>query len=119
MRRIEVWHQWTFGPDGLSSRQPKWVNTTRTQPWQPTQRTPVSNLALAGAHTRTAADLWSIEAAVESGRCAAQVFEPGVVVFEQYRPPLLRWIGAIDDLLYRIGDPHLLSVLVAPSPPCC
>ena len=90
IRRVEVWHEWTFSPDGIEHRQPKWANTTRTQRWLPPQRTSLPNLALAGAHTRTEADVWSIEAAVESGRRAAQVFEPGVAVLPQYRPRLVR-----------------------------
>lgn len=111
--RIEVWHEWHFRPEGIVPRQPKWVNTTNTQPWQPTQRTPVGNLVLAGAHTRTSADLWSIEAAVESGRRAAQLFETGVTVLPQHRPLALRWLGAMDDVLYRMGLPHVLYVLPA------
>lgn len=113
IHRIEVWHEWRFRPDGIVPRQPKWVNSTTTQPWQPTQRTPVSNLVLAGAHTRTDADLWSIEAAVESGRRAVQVFQPEVRVLPQHLPPALRWLGAIDDVLYRLGAPHVLDVLPA------
>lgn len=108
---VEVWHEWLFQPEGIEARQPKWVNTTTTQPWQPTQRTPVGNLVLAGAHTRTGADLWSIEAAVESGRRAAQVFESAVTVLPQHRPLALRWLGAMDDVLYRMGAPHVMHVL--------
>ena len=109
--RVKVWHEWTFSPDGIEHRQPKWVNTTRTQRWLPSQRTSLPNLALAGAHTRTEADVWSIEAAVESGRRAAQVFEPGVAVLPQYRPRLLRALGRLDDELFRRGGPHVLPVL--------
>ena len=111
IRRVQVWHEWRFSPEGIEHRQPKWVNTTRTQRWQPPQRTSLPNLALAGAHTRTEADVWSIEAAVESGRRAAQVFEPDVPVLPQYRPRLLRALGRIDDVLYRHGGPHVLQVL--------
>lgn len=108
IERLEVWHEWTFSPDGIRPRQPKWVTTTRTQPFLPAQRTPVSNLVLAGAHTRTDADVWSVEGAVESGRRAAQVLEPDVEVLPQYRPRLLRAIGAVDDVLYALGAPHVL-----------
>ncbi len=111
IQRIAVWHEWTFSPDGIRHRQPKWVNTTRTQRWLPSQRTSVPNLALAGAHTRTDADVWSIEAAVESGRRAARLFEPTVPVLPQYRPRLLRIMGRMDDVLYRHGAPHVLQVL--------
>jgi hypothetical protein len=108
VERIEVWHEWTFSPDGIRPKQPKWVTTTHTQPFLPAQRTPVPNLVLAGAHTRTDADVWSVEAAVESGRRAVQVFEPDVEVLPQYRPWLLRAIAAVDDALYAMGAPHVL-----------
>ncbi|MDO8389011.1 MAG: FAD-dependent oxidoreductase [Actinomycetota bacterium] len=111
--RIEVWHEWTFSHDGITGSDPKWVNSTHTQPFQPTQATPVPNLVLAGAHTRTAADVWSIEGAVESGRRAAQLIEPDVTVIAQHKPAALRRLGRIDDRLYRHGLPHLLDVLTA------
>jgi glycine/D-amino acid oxidase-like deaminating enzyme len=114
--RIEVWHEWTFSPDGIRGLDPKWVNSTHTQPFQPTQATPVPNLVLAGAHTRTAADVWSIEAAVESGRRAAQLIEPDVTVIAQHKPAWLRRLGRIDDQLYRLRLPHLLDVLTAAVP---
>jgi hypothetical protein len=110
--RIEVWHEWIFSPDGIRTKQPKWVNTTHTQRWLPSQRTPVSNLLMAGAHTRTDADVWSIEAAVESGRRAAQVVEPGVEVKPTWVPAPLRALQRLDDALYAAGGPHVLDVLL-------
>jgi hypothetical protein len=113
--RIEVWHEWHFSPDGIKSSQPKWVNTTKTQPNQPTQATPVPNLVLAGAHTRTEADVWSIEGAVESGRRAARVIEPGVKVIPQYVSPFLRVIRAVDNNCFAIGAPHVLDLFLIAS----
>lgn len=114
--RVEVWHEWIFSPNGISGGEPKWVNSTRTQSFQPTQATPVANLVLAGAHTRTAADVWSIEAAVESGRRAARLVEPDVTVIAQHKPALLRALGRIDDQLYRLRAPQLLDLLAAAVP---
>ena len=110
--RIEVWHEWQFSPNGIRCHQPKWVNTTNTQPYLPTQATPVPNLVLAGAHTQTAADVWSIEAAVESGRLAARVIEPGVRVIPQYKSRWLRALGEMDDVFYSAGLPHVLNILL-------
>lgn len=109
---IEVWHEWEFSPDGIRHRQPKWVNTTRTQPFLPDQRTPVPNLVLAGAHTRTSADVWSIEAAVESGRRAARVVEPDVRVVPEYVPRALRAARRVDDVCHALGLPHALDLLL-------
>lgn len=114
--RIEVWHEWMFSPEGISGGEPKWVNSTRTQPFQPTQATPVANLVLAGAHTHTSADVWSIEAAVESGRRAARLVEPDVTVIAQHKPVWLRVLGRLDDQLYRLRAPQLLDVLAVTVP---
>ena len=109
---FEVWHEWDFSPDGIKAPQSKWVNTTSTQPNQPTQATPVPNLVWAGAHTKTEADVWSIEGAVESGRRAARVIEPSVKVIPQYKPIWLRVISAVDDACFAIGAPHVLDLFL-------
>lgn len=111
MSVLEVWHEWTFSPEGIRPHQPKWVTTTNTQPYQPRQQTPVPNLVLAGSHTRTAADVWSIEGAVESGRRAAQVVDDSVYVLPQYQPLWLRTLGAMDDVCFALGLPHVLELL--------
>ena len=108
--RVEVWHEWRFSPSGIGGGQPKFVNDTTTQPHHPDQRTPVANLALAGAHTRTQADLWSIEGAVESGRRAARLFDPRVPLVEQRVPWPFRFARSLDNALYRVCLPHLLDV---------
>jgi hypothetical protein len=114
--RMEVWHEWKFSPEGIRPRQPKWVNTTHTQPHLPEQRTPVENLLLAGAHTRTDADVWSIEAAVESGRRAARVLEPDVEIVREYVPWYLRAFRAVDDVCYSLGLPHALDLALVGLP---
>jgi hypothetical protein len=111
--RVEVWHEWLFSPTGIKTYQPKWVTTNNTQPYQPTQPTSIPNLVLAGAHTKTAADVWSIEGAVESGRRAAQAIEPSVKVIPQYKSRWLRVISAIDDIFFSIGAPHVLNFFLA------
>lgn len=109
--RVEVWHEWQFGP--LRSPQPKWVNTSHNQPHLPRQKTSYPNLHLVGAHTRTQADVWSIEAAVESGRRGAQLIDPGVRVLAQHHPAWLRAIRHLDNLCYRARMPHLLDLALS------
>lgn len=110
--RVEVWHEWQFSAQGIQPKQPKWVMSQHTQPYLPTQATPVANLLLAGAHTKTDTDIWSIEAAVESGRRAARVVEPSVNIIPQYKPSWLRAIGMIDDLCFKMGLPHIVDLLL-------
>ena len=109
---FEIWYEWEFSAEGIKTHQLKWVNSTATKPFRPTQATPVANLVLAGAHTRTQADVWSIEGAVESGRRAAQVIEPSVKVLPQYDPWWLRFLGRLDDCSYVLGGPHILTLVV-------
>jgi uncharacterized protein with NAD-binding domain and iron-sulfur cluster len=115
MLTTEVWHEWHFSPSGITPDQPKWVTTTNTQPHRPSQATSIPNLVLAGAHTNTEADIWSIEGAVESGRRAAKVFEPDVVVKSQHKPLLLKVSAFLDDGLFALGLPHILKVAAAVS----
>jgi hypothetical protein len=110
--KIEVWHEWQFSPAGIKPLQPKWVTTTHTQAYLPGQATTIPNLFLAGAHTRTAADVWSIEGAVESGRRAAQAIDPRVKVLPQFKPLWLRLLSAVDDGCYAVGLPHLLDLML-------
>jgi uncharacterized protein with NAD-binding domain and iron-sulfur cluster len=111
----EVWHEWHFSPNGITPDQPKWVTTTNTQPHRPSQATSIPNLVLAGAHTNTEADIWSIEGAVESGRRAAKVYEPDVVVKSQHKPLLLKVAAFLDDGLFALRLPHILKILAAVS----
>ncbi|MFH0785533.1 MAG: FAD-dependent oxidoreductase [Pseudomonadota bacterium] len=107
--KIEVWREWEFSSAGIKPLQPKWVNTTNTQAYLPAQKTPVSNLFLAGAHTQTQAQVWSIEGAVESGRRAAKAIDDRVEVLDQYRPLWIKSLSRIDDILYTIKAPHLID----------
>lgn len=109
--KIEVWHEWIFSSEGIHPMQPKWVTTTNTQRYLPEQTTTIPNLFLAGAHTRTEADVWSIEGAVESGRRAAHAIDPAVKVLPQYKPLWLRFIASINDVFYASGLPHVLDIL--------
>ncbi|MHB8955338.1 MAG: FAD-dependent oxidoreductase [Pirellulaceae bacterium] len=110
--KIEVWHEWQFSPEGIKHRQPKWVTTTHTQPHLPTQATSIRNLVLAGAHTKTEADVWSIEGAVESGRRAAKVIDSSVKVISQYKARWLRALSTVDDVCFAMRGPHLLDTLL-------
>ena len=109
--KIEVWSEWKFSSAGIKPLQSKWVNTTNTQAYLPAQKTPVLNLFLAGAHTQTQAQVWSIEGAVESGRRAAKAIDDRVEVLDQYQPIWIKISSKIDDILYTIKMPQLIDSL--------
>ncbi len=109
--KIEVWNEWKFSNEGIKPLQPKWVNTTNTQAYLPAQKTPVLNLFLAGAHTNTQAQVWSIEGAVESGRRASKAIDDRVEVLDQYCPLWIKILSRIDDILYTIKAPQLIDTL--------
>jgi len=112
--KIEVWHEWKFSAQGISSPQPKWVNSVDTQAYLPSQKTPVLNLFLAGAHTKTQAQVWSIEGAVESGRRAAKAIDGQVEVLDQRLPAWYGILSGLDDVLFSIKAPQLIdSALLA------
>jgi len=107
--KIEVWHEWGFSSEGIKYPQPKWVNSTNTERYLPNQKTPVPNLFLAGAHTKTQAQVWSIEGAVESGRRAAKAIDGRVKVLDQNVPVWYKVLSGIDDVLYSIKAPQLID----------
>ncbi len=107
--KIEVWHEWKFSKEGIKPLQPKWVNSTNTEAYLPAQKTLVSNLFLAGAHTKTQAQVWSIEGVVESGRRAAKAIDVRVEVLNQYQSLWVRSLSKIDDVLYSIKAPQIID----------
>ncbi|MBM9604154.1 FAD-dependent oxidoreductase [Desulfopila inferna] len=109
---IEVWHEWEFSAEGIRPDQPKWVTTTATQHFMPPQTTPLTNLFLAGSHTRTQAHVRSIEGAVESGRRAAKAIDSRVTVIDQHIPGWVRIISKIDDVFYAAKVPHVVDLTI-------
>jgi hypothetical protein len=90
----------------------KWVNHAGTLLDQPGSSTELRNLWLAGAHTATSADLWSMEAAVESGRHAADLISGKSTVIRQKPPRWLSLLQMADNVLYAIGLPQLCDFLL-------
>jgi uncharacterized protein with NAD-binding domain and iron-sulfur cluster len=111
LMKVEVWHEWELSGAGIKPLHPKWVSSTSTQRYLPGQSTPVGNLFLAGAHTRTQAQIWSIEGAVESGRRAARAIDDRVQVLDQELPLWILVLAEIDDLLFSINAPQVIDYL--------
>ena len=118
IKQIKVWHTWKFPQNPCNRKcvhdknQPKWVNNIRNQKYLPTTKTSIPNLYLAGAHTKTNADLYSIEAAVESGRRVADIMTDTDTIIPQHVPYILRPLRKIDSILYNLGLPNVIDTLI-------
>jgi hypothetical protein len=105
----EIFDFWYWNPrlKRLVSKNPKWVN--RVNEVRPKNETEYPNIWLAGAHTKTTIDIWSMESAVESGKMASNL------ILEKYglKKCLLMShtikLGTFDDPFYEAGLPHILD----------
>lgn len=96
----------------------KWINTTRTEMFQPNQRTSIPNLFLAGAHTNTTTGLYSMEAAAESGIKVSKYICDDILdstdnlhptAIPQYVHPILRPIRQVDNILFTYNLPQIMT----------
>ena len=117
---IEVWPTWVFPKNNngtVYGEQPKWVNSVGSLQYQPNTVTGISNLFLAGAHTKTSADLWSMEGGVESGNRVADYIilsdcnasKGADLTLNQIIPRYLYVLKMLDDTLYGYGLPNLVN----------
>jgi hypothetical protein len=105
----ELFEDWYWNPrlKRLVSKNPKWVN--RVNEVRLENKTEYPNIWLAGAHTKTTIDIWSMESAVESGKMASNL------ILEKYglKKCLLMShtikLGTFDDPFYTAGLPHILD----------
>jgi len=96
----------------ISIIEPKYVDSTNTRPHQPQTKTSISNLFIAGAHTKNSAELWSMEAAAESGRRAADMITKDNVTITQNRGKLLSVLTSIDNSCYSLGLPNISDIAI-------
>jgi hypothetical protein len=111
---IEVWPTWKFPEDNngvITGEEPKWVNSVGSHKHHPKTVTSFPNLLLAGSHTQTNADLWSMEGACESGRRAADKISGHDSVIKQKDNFILKGFKGADDILYDFGLPNVLTIL--------
>jgi hypothetical protein len=103
---FEDWY-WDATLSRLVSKNPKWVNRVHEE--RLLNLTEYPNIWVAGAHTKTTIDVWSMESAVESGKLASNL------ILEKYNLKKCLVmdhkinIGKIDDPFYELGLPHILD----------
>ena len=108
---FEVWKNWVFS-DPITITEPKYVDSTNTRPYQPDNKTPITNFWLAGAHTKTSAELWSMEAGCESGRRAADMITGDNSAISQDRGVILKSLCNLDDILYDASFPSVVDTVL-------
>ncbi len=130
---FEIWYEWKYTPvdggrgsDGvLKDDENHWVNNVHNQQFRPDQKTGFSNLHIGGSHTKTTIDVWSMEGAVESGKRVARNIllkregdsrdsrdTHDVLVYDHVDSVAFTPLKAIDDLLYTLGLPNIVDVLL-------
>ncbi len=113
---IEVWHTWEFplknNKKRITNKEPKWVNNIHNYKYQPNSKTSIPNLFLAGAHTKTSADLYSMEAAAESGIIVNDLISNQKTVISQTVPWIFQIFKMIDIIFYYLNLPNFFDILV-------
>ena len=108
----EIFEDWYWNSElkRLVSKNPKWVNQVNEV--RPLNITEYPNIWVAGSHTKTTIDVWSMEGAVESGKLASNL------ILEKYNLKKCLVIdhsikiGKIDDPFYTVGLPHIIDCLL-------
>jgi len=118
---FEVWSGWKFDGSHVQNtdNEPKFVDSTHTRTHQPEAATRFDNVLLVGAHTRTTMDLWSMEAAAESGMNAVRNYIRGdassnpstgcPAPYQRTENRLLSPVRTADSLLYKLQSMALFS----------
>lgn len=118
--RGSIWNEWKYNDGRLKSTRPKWVNTLETHKHRPKQKTNFDNLYIAGAHTKTSTDIWSMEGAVESGKIVAshllsnitQDAKDKIKIHAHTSPWYTVPFQIADDILYTLYLPNIINMIL-------
>lgn len=97
-----VWDTYIFDRSKLTTLEPKFSPNKGTLPLRPNNVTKYRNFYFATAYTKTETDMFEMEGAAESGRRAARMIEPAVVVFPSHRPIFFAPYRRIDRLFPKL-----------------
>lgn len=105
------------------STEPLLINTAGSLADRPDATTSIPNLYLAADYVRVNVDLATMEGANEAGRAAANAIlersgssAAKVALYDLWEPPEFDEEKAIDEQLYRVGQPNLLDIVPAAVP---
>lgn len=114
---VEIFDDWYWDGSQLKSKNLKWVNNYLNESYRPTNLTQLSNLYLAGAHTQTSVNIWSMEGAAESGKLTSNLILnkyqlPQTYIFTHQKTLPQKLLSKTDQLLYSIGLPNIIDVII-------
>lgn len=114
---MEIFDDWYWNNNELKSKNLKWVNTYINEQYRPNNNTAYENMYLAGAHTKTSTNIWSMESATESGKLASNLILnkynlPMAYVYTHIKTPIQRVLSTIDDSLYFLHLPNIIDVFL-------
>ena len=117
---VEIYDDWYYDKKAelLKTKNKKWVNNFINEEARPSQQTNLQNMYVAGGHTKTSVNIWSMESAIESGKIVANL------IFEKNKKPktylhnhdeeniFIISLQKIDDLLFSFKLPSLIDVIL-------
>jgi hypothetical protein len=118
IKNIDIWYEWHNVNGVLEPLYKKYANNIYNQSHRLDQKTSLSNMYIAGSHTKTTIDIWSMEGAVESGIVA------GNLVLEKYGKTtnklynhdknnlIVNSLKNTDNILYKMGLPNVFDFLL-------
>ena len=113
----EIWYEWEFNKGKLKQKNIKWVNTMYNEQYRPKQTTIYNNMYIAGSHTKTSINIWSMESAVESGKIVANhilkkyKLHPSIL-FTHKKPSYILFFQYIDDMYYCMNLPNIVDIII-------
>lgn len=119
IKYVEIWYEWKYDVNEQLLKQDykKFVNNIYNEEYRPYTLTNIGNLYITGAHTKTSILIYSMEGAVESGLITSNEILKKydlekVEITEHSDPMIIKFFQEIDNILYSLGLPNILYVLI-------
>jgi uncharacterized protein with NAD-binding domain and iron-sulfur cluster len=109
-----IFEDWYDTDNGIKTNNKKWVNNIFNENYRPFNNTKFKNLYIAGSHTKTSINIWSMESAIESGILTSNIIlkkykKKSYPIFKHNSNIFLNIIQFIDDILYTVKLPQLID----------
>jgi uncharacterized protein with NAD-binding domain and iron-sulfur cluster len=113
---VEIFSDWKYD-NRLYSVNKKFVNNIYNEEYRPNNITDFQNLYIAGSHTKTSINIWSMEGAVESGKIVSNIIldkynKPNTYIYKHNLNSKYKLFNLLDDILYKFNLPNILDTLI-------